>query len=289
MSGLPESVATWRNSGRFVDLNRHSIFTRDAGAAGPHVLILHGFPASSFDWRNVVLELAGHARVVTFDFLGYGLSDKPIDPRVTLFQQADLAERVAALHGIERCLLVAHDMGDSVAAELMMRQNEGRLPFAIDQVVLTNGSIFIDLANLSDGQKLLLALPDEPLADPLPLEGFRSGIAATFSHEHQPSDEEVTAMIALIAHNGGDRLLPRLIRYIEERRQNQQRWTAGLVEFKGPLSVCWGKQDPIAVIDMVHHLKTLRDDIDVTAWADVGHWPALEVPARLADAIHGHL
>lgn len=282
MSGLPRSVEAWRDAGRFVNVDGRRVFVMTEGTRGPDVMILHGFPASSYDWRSVIPHLAGKGRVVAFDFLGYGLSDKPADPRVTLFDQADLAQAIAAEFGIERCTIVSHDMGDSVAAELLARQNEDALPFQIAGAVVTNGSIFVDMAVLSPGQQLLLQLPDEPLAQDLPLDGFREGIAATFSREHQPSDAEIEAMLALITHNGGDRLLPRLIRYYEERLRHQDRWTSGLVDFRGPLAAVWGEQDPIAVVAMTGRLKDLRFGLDLVTWPDVGHWPAIEVPERLA-------
>lgn len=266
-------------------MDDRSVFVVQEGDADRHVLMLHGFPESSFELKDVVMRVAAHAQVTAFDFIGYGLSDKPRDPRATIFDQADLTERIAEDAGIDRCVLVAHDMGDTVAAELLARQNDGRLSFIVDRTILTNGSIFMHLVQLSPGQQLLLQLPDEPLAQSLPLDGFRAGIAETFSNEHQPSDETVEAMLALIAHNNGDRLLPRLIRYVEERRANQERWTAALVNFAGPMTALWGEQDPIAVVAMAHHLKEIRPDTEVVTWPDVGHWPAIEAPDRVASEI----
>jgi pimeloyl-ACP methyl ester carboxylesterase len=290
MSEAPKSVADWREAGRFIDVGGRSIFVVDQGPASDEaVLILHGFPASSFDWRHVAPQVASRRRVVTFDFLGYGLSSKPLDAAYSLFEQADLAEAVASRTGIRRCVLVSHDMGDSVAAELLGRAAEGRLEFSIDRSIVTNGSIFIDLARLSPGQLALLALPDSPLAESLPLDGFRPGLSATFSAEHQPSEEELDAMLWLIANEHGDRLMPRLIRYIEERRTHQARWTAGLTGYAGPMTLLWGRQDPIAVEAMAYHLAELRPATEVILWPDVGHWPSIEVPDRVAGAILARL
>ena len=284
MTEDPPAVRAWRESGRYVTIDAHDVFVVEQGT-GAAVLILHGFPGSSFDWRRVVPLLAESFRVIAFDFLGYGLSAKPFDARYSLFEQADLAERVAAEAGVRRCAMVAHDMGDTVAAELLMRSTEGRLGFDVDHAILTNGSIFIDLVQLSPGQVALLEMPDEVLPQAMPLEMFRPGLAQTFSPDHPPSDEELDAMVWLVARDGGDRLLPRLIRYIEERRQNQDRWTEGLVSFAGPLSAFWGMQDPIAVPAMVDRLHELRPSTDVVRWDDVGHWPSIEVPDRLVAAI----
>lgn len=280
----PASVAAWRDAGAPTRLDGDDIFVLDTGGGPDGILLLHGFPSSSFDWRGVVPKLAEHARVVAFDFLGHGLSDKPDRP-YSLFSQADLAERVAEHAGLERCLLVSHDMGDSVAAELLARSTAGQLRLQIDGAVVTNGSIFIDMAELSAGQLLLLSMADERLADPLDLSTFVPGLTETFSEEHPASEEELEAMLWLLAHRGGDQILPRVIKYLDERRANQDRWTAGLVDFEGPLTALWGEQDPIAVVAMAHELERLRPSTDVTTWPDVAHWPAIEVPERVAAAI----
>lgn len=286
----PEGLERWRKEGRFLEHRGRQIFVRESGGASGSgardgVLVLHGFPSSSHDWARVVPRLAERVRVVAFDFLGYGLSDKPQDGPFSLYAQADLACAVAQGCGLERCVLVSHDMGQTVAAELMARQEEGRLPFAIGHSIVTNGSTLIDLAQLSAGQKALLAMPDEPLAASLPLDGFRGAIRATFSVEHPPSEAEIDCLLASIAEQGGDRLLPRLIRYVEERRANLARWTTGLTAFSAPLSVFWGEQDPIAVPAMARRIRELRPATDVHIWPDVGHWPPIEVPERLAAAI----
>ncbi len=280
---LPTAVRDWRDDGRSITHNGQRIFVLDTNShPGRFVFILHGFPSSSFDWHLVVPQLAARVRVVTFDFLGYGLSDKP-DIRYSIFEQADLAEAVAAECGVDRCVLVSHDMGDTVAAELMHRQTEGKLRFTIERSILTNGSIFIDMAQLSAGQQFLLALPDERLGEPLGLDGLRPGLAETFGIA--PSEEELDAMVALVRHNGGDQLLPRLIRYIEERREQQDRFTEGLTSFDGPMTALWGERDPIAVLAMTNRLQELRPATEVVTWADVGHWPSLEAPDRVARAI----
>ena len=287
MSSAEGAIADWERTGRLADAGGHRVFLVEAGepTGGPAIVLLHGFPSSSLDWRTVVPALAEHARVLAFDFPGYGMSDKPFDARYSLFEQADTAEAVIGAAGIERCTLVAHDMGDSVCAELLMRSVEGRLGFEPERAILLNGSIFIDLAQLSPGQLALLSMPDEFLADRPPMEMFRPGLAATFSADHPASDEDLDGIVEMVRRSEGDRLLPRLIRYIEERRANQDRWTAGLVEYPGPLTLLWGEQDPIAVVAMTERLATLRPGTEVVTWPDVGHWPTLEAPDRVADAV----
>jgi pimeloyl-ACP methyl ester carboxylesterase len=62
------------------------------------LLLLHGFPSSSYDWRLLLDELPGRA-VLAYDCLGFGLSEKPRDHTYTLGGQADIAEELVARHG----------------------------------------------------------------------------------------------------------------------------------------------------------------------------------------------
>ncbi len=63
--------------------------------AAPTVLLLHGYPSSSFDYRMVVPHLTGKAWL-TLNFLGFGLSDKPRPHRYSLLEQADVVQSVIA-------------------------------------------------------------------------------------------------------------------------------------------------------------------------------------------------
>nr|AHE14583.1 alpha/beta hydrolase fold family protein [uncultured bacterium] len=264
----------------------HHVFTVDTGTGtGTPLVLLHGFPGSSFDWHQVVPPLAERRRVVAFDLPGYGLSGKPREARYSLFEQADVVAAVLAACGVDRCVLVAHDMGDTVAAELLARYDSKELPVDIEQVVLTNGSIFIDMARLTRGQRFTLTLPDRVLPVAVPEVVLRRSIRESFPPELSAPPGSVEALIALIRHGDGDRLLPRLIRYVEERRRHQDRWTAGLVEYAGPMTAIWGEKDPIAVVAMARRLKGLRPATEVVTWPDVGHWPPIEAPGRLARSI----
>ena len=157
------------------------------------------------------------------DFVGFGLSAKP-DHRYSIRGAADTIEGVAAALGLTEVDLLSHDMGDSVAGELLARDLDGELGFSVRRRVLTNGSIYLDLAQLTTGQQLLLSLPDEAvqISDE---ERYTESLAATCAPEHRPSDEELAAQWQLLTHNGGDSLLARTIRYIEDRRAEERRYT----------------------------------------------------------------
>lgn len=71
---LPDSVRGWRDGGRLVATPAGRVFVRSAAGRGPVLLLLHGFPSSSYDFRGLTDRL-GDRGWLTLDFLGFGLSD----------------------------------------------------------------------------------------------------------------------------------------------------------------------------------------------------------------------
>jgi pimeloyl-ACP methyl ester carboxylesterase len=149
---------------------------------------------------------------------------------------------------------------------------------------VTNGSIYIQMAHLSAGQELLLSLPDERLPESAAFDrrSMEASLAATFSPQSSVPDEELAAMSAMIAHGQGHLLLPRLIRYIEERRAHESRYTGAIESHPAPLSIVWGADDPIAVVAMATRLHEARPDATLEILDGVGHFPMVEAPARFA-------
>lgn len=285
---IPDSLKKWRDSGRFMVHEGNQYFVHASGEAakdGAGVLIVHGFPGSSWDWSGVVPSVAQRARVVVPDMLGYGMSDKPSDGAYSIFKSADMYEAVAKEEGLRDVVLAIHDLGQTVGSELMARQEEEKLSFNVRHAVVFNGSTLVNMIQLQPIQKRLLDMPDEPLAEDLPREGLHEGTRTTFSKEHAASEETLDCMMAQIYENQGDRLMPRLIRYLNERHENLQRWTDGLTKFSAPESVYWGLQDPVALVAMADKIKELRPATDLHKWPDVAHWPSIEVPDRVAKAI----
>jgi pimeloyl-ACP methyl ester carboxylesterase len=256
----------------------------------PPLLVLHGFPTSTIDYAGVLSELGAQRRVVMLDFPGFGLSAKP-DRAYSLFGQADVVEAVVAAHGLANVDLLSHDMGDSVAGELLARDLDGELGFGIERRVLTNGSIYLAQAHLTDGQQFLAALPDEALPDDTApdVDALDAALTATLappeSESSQPDPVHVRAAAELVARNGGNRLLPRLIRYIEERREHEDRWTGAIELHPAPLTIVWGDADPIAVWPMTDELLQRRPDAQRVRLEGVGHYPMLEAPAAYTSAV----
>ena len=289
----------WEALGRYRDLCGHRVFTIDAPPIGDDahepLLLLHGFPTSSFDFTAVLDPLRNRRRLLLLDGVGYGLSAKP-DLPYTLARQADVVAAFVDQLGISRLSLLTHDVGDTVGGELLARRAEGAWAVEIVRRVVTNGSIYIGQAHLTDGQQFLLSLPDEKLPADAPLTSatLTRSLRATFSPraalppEGSPEDL-LPATVEQIMRDQGHLLLPRLIRYIEERRRNEARFTGAIESDPSPLHIVWGMDDPIAVTSMVDTLRAARPDATVDLLEGVGHYPMIEAPDRFVAAVRNGL
>jgi pimeloyl-ACP methyl ester carboxylesterase len=254
-----------------------NVFVRSQSGAGPAVLLLHGFPSSSYDFRGVVDRLGDRAWL-TLDFLGFGLSDKPRPHRYSLLEQADIVQQVVADVAPGPVVLLAHDMGTSVATELLARDVSGALPFEIQRAVLTNGSVIIERASLRPSQKILRG-PFGPILARLTNErGFLRGFAKLFSAAHPLSDEEAQAQWALLARDDGHRIMNLLCAYLNERVRFAPRWHGAVRDWDKPLGFLWATGDPVATTNVLAGLRELRPAAEVIELPGIGHYPQIEVP-----------
>lgn len=283
---LPTTVQDWLDGGRYVATASGRVFIRSATGTGPTLLLLHGYPSSSHDYRAVVTHLGDRAWV-TMDFLGFGLSDKPRPHRYSLLEQADLVESIVDTEVSGPVVIVAHDMGTSVTTELLARDIEGRLGFDLQGVVLTNGSVILERASLRPIQKLLRS-PVGPVAARLANRRmFVKGFGELFSAAHPLSTQEADAQWELLSYRGGHRIAHLLISYLDERVRYAARWHGAVRDWPKPLGFLWALEDPVATVNVLAGLRELRPAADVVELPGVGHYPQVEVPETFTErALH---
>lgn len=93
---------------------------------GKPLILIHGLGASSYTWRKVVPELAKNRRVIAIDLKGFGQSDKPLDERYSIFDQARLIEDYINRHKLRNATLVGHSFGGGVALAVALNQQDNR-------------------------------------------------------------------------------------------------------------------------------------------------------------------
>jgi pimeloyl-ACP methyl ester carboxylesterase len=281
---LTANVERWRDAGGFEQVAGRRLYVQRRGGDGPLLLFLHGFPSSSYDFREL-LALRSDRAALLFDCLGFGLSEKPAGIEYTLSWQADAAEELVRRAGSPPVYLVAHDRGTSVATELFARELEGRARIEIAGALLFNGSILLDRASPTTGQKLLRSRFGPLFARLTTERSFRLQFGRIFSATHPLTRTEAADQWALLAHGGGHRIGHLLVNYMAERERYVERWHGAFRNWPGRLSLAWGLEDPVATTAVLDGLRELREGVPVRELPGIGHYPQLERPDLIAAAL----
>jgi pimeloyl-ACP methyl ester carboxylesterase len=189
----------------------------------PALLMVHGFPTSSFDFRLLSQELKRDLRMCMLDFPGYGFSDKPAGGfRYSLKDDAQLLWHfVTKVVPMREFSLLSHDRGDSVSlAFLSLYQEAAQPPFRIAHQYILNGNVYLPLANLTDFQKRML----DPATSSAAVQAVSPAMLAaglgssTYTPALKPTDPVVKAIAAQFAYQSGVQALPATIQYLNERK-----------------------------------------------------------------------
>ncbi|XP_016068865.1 PREDICTED: mesoderm-specific transcript homolog protein isoform X2 [Miniopterus natalensis] len=263
---LSPALHSWKSSGKFFTYKGLRIFYQDSvGVVGSPeiVVLLHGFPTSSYDWYKIWegLTLRFH-RVIALDFLGFGFSDKPRPHHYSIFEQASIVEALLRHLGLQnrRVNLLSHDYGDIVAQELLYRfkQNRsGRL--TIKSLCLSNGGIFPETHRPLLLQKLL---KDGGLLSPI-----------------------LTRLMNFFVFSRG------LLQYINQRKKFRRRWVGALASVTIPIHFIYGPLDPVNPYPEFLELyrKTLPRSTVSILDDHISHYPQLEDPMGFLNAYMGFI
>ena len=280
------SLATWRRQGSFHSVFDRQVFCHTAGPAdGEPLLILHGFPTSSFDFHRVIDRLAERYAVVAHDHHGFGLSAKPVLYSYSLLEQADTALALWRQLGIRHGHLLAHDYGTSVATELLARRQRGLLPIELTSVTLCNGSIHLELARLRLSQRIARSRWLGPLFGRLVVGPyFKAVMRRLWADPRRARASDLEAMWQGVRSHRGHHRTHQISSYLAERRRFRHRWIGALTALDLPAHVLWGRRDPVAVAAIGRKLADEIPDATLTWLEDAGHYPMLEAPTAWADA-----
>lgn len=252
--------------------------------AGPALVCLHGFPTSGWDFEPLWPALTARFDCLAPDLIGLGRASKPTDV-ISVNMQADMVEAVCLAEGVTEAALLAHDLGDTVAQELLARTHEDGAKVRWTRCALLNGGLFPETHRPRFIQRLL-ASKVGPLVAALSSERtFRKNMTRVFGPETPPSEAFLQQSWRLLAADDGRHALPALIRYMDARRTNRERWVTPLVERVIPVRLVNGVLDPVSGGHMVDRFEALVPDADVVRLPHIGHYPHVEDPEAVLSAL----
>jgi pimeloyl-ACP methyl ester carboxylesterase len=268
----PQGIDAWREAGAFFDFRGERVFYRREGRGAP-LLLVHGYPTSSWDWARLWPTLTARFDVIAPDMLGFGYSAKPRGRAYSIAEQADLHLSLLAELGVTGPFhALVHDYGVTVGQELLARD---AVPIA--SIAFLNGGLFPETHRPRLIQRVL-ASPLGPLVARLSTERtFARSFAAVFGPRTKPTPDEMHAFWSLASRDEGMRALAGLIAYMRERVTHRERWVGALVATRVPLLAINGVLDPVSGAHMIARLLELRPRTQVVR-LDVGHYPQVEAP-----------
>jgi len=290
---MRSELAAWRTAGEIFRYRGQDIFYREENRAGnpgenrATLLLVHGFPTASWDWRPIWATLAARFHLIAPDMIGFGFSAKPRDYPYSLMDQADLCEALLADRGVRDTHVLAHDYGDTVAQELLARHNQRERENAagprLRSVCFLNGGLFPEVHRARFVQKMLLSPLGPLVARVMSRRGFDQSFSAIFGAGTKPTASELEDFWELVVTNDGVRIFPQLIRYMPERRANRERWVGALQQARIPLRVIDGPDDPVSGRHMVERYRELVPNPDTVLLQGIGHYPQVECPQGVLD------
>ncbi|MFG1793291.1 alpha/beta fold hydrolase [Nocardia sp. NPDC049149] len=280
---MDPGLRDWYSRGRFLTFDGHEVFYVDEGS-GPALLLIHGYPFSSWDWIQIWGHLTARFRVIAPDMLGMGFSAKPVDYAYRVAAHADMHTALLAELGVGRCHVIAHDIGVSVAQELLTRQFEGTTRTEIASIAFLNGGLFHEVYRPRLVQTLLSDTIVGSIVGRFPflMTDRLTDLALDemFGPETKPSKELLRQWHEILAYHHGKRVSHLVGRFIHDRKQERDRWVTAMQRTSVPLRFIDGPCDPNSGAHMAARYREIIPNPDVVSLGDtIGHWPQLEDPA----------
>jgi pimeloyl-ACP methyl ester carboxylesterase len=230
---------------RYITIDGLRVFYREAGLAdSPVVLLPHGYPSSSFQYRNFMPALADRWRLIAPDYPGFGYSDTPPGFAYTFDGYAEIMNRFAVALGLTRYALYLHDYGSQIGFRLAIMA-----PKRVAALIIQNGDIYEDqLGPKYETLKAYWANPTpggrQQLVDAVSEEGFRDEFVGEI-------DERLVSQISPdLWKLSWPLMTPQrreiMVRLMEGLRENLEwfpKYQAYLREHQPPTLIVWGPQD----------------------------------------------
>ncbi|XP_023217301.1 mesoderm-specific transcript protein-like, partial [Centruroides sculpturatus] len=223
--------------------------------------------------------------IIVLDFLGFGYSDKPRFHSYSIFEQADIVQEILSFEKIKNVHILAHDYGDTVAQELLYRDQNQLLEFKINSVCLLNGGIFPDKYYPRLSQKvLMLPIIGTITAKLISFPFVRAGLCELFGPNTQPHSEELHNFWSIMQYQEGYRAWGSILNYIQERNDNEERWVSAIQKATVPVYMIYGPADPVNPPPFAEHYRKMIPKPLITVLPNhIGHYVQLEAPEEMIE------
>jgi pimeloyl-ACP methyl ester carboxylesterase len=261
----------------FAEVAGKRVFFREAGPADAPVLLLpHGYPCSSFQYRNVMPRIADRWRTLAPDFPGFGYSATPAldDCAYDFDAYAEFLTAFADVLGLRRYALWLHDYGSQIGLRHAIAH-----PDRIAGLIIQNGDIYEDVLGpkyqtIKDHWARPTKASRKALEDAVSEEGFRAEFVGEVGDDvaarvppdlwklhwplmDNPTRREISVRL-MEGLKANLKWFPRYQRYLRDNRP--------------PALIVWGPQDGYMPEPAARAYLRDLPDADLHLFGDGGHW-----------------
>jgi pimeloyl-ACP methyl ester carboxylesterase len=276
---MNEKVKSWLESGSFFKYNDLQIFYTQRGQ-GPDLLIIHGYPYSSYEWKECIDVLSKDYKVTALDLLGMGFSDKPEDHKYSYEEHCDIINALLASLNINQTQILSHDLGVSVVQELIARDLDGKNNFRIVTSAFSNGSLFTSVYRPRLIQRLLSQTPKfigKAISKVISKNAVNKSVKSVYGKNTPPSDVLLDELWDVLNYNKGKEISYLIGRLIFQKVYYQNRWISAMQRTNIPMCYICGPSDPNSGKHMAdEYLRLLPKSKVLWMRDDIGHWPMIE-------------
>jgi pimeloyl-ACP methyl ester carboxylesterase len=277
---------------RYATVDGQRLFYQEAGPTNaPTLVLLHGFPTSSFMFRNLIPQLADDYHVIAPDHLGFGFSDAPAtaDFDYTFDALADLTDHLLAQLGVGRYAIYVQDYGAPIGWRLALRN-----PQAITAIVTQSGNGYDDgfiasfWKTVWDYQNEQTPATEAAIRTALDIDSIKWQYVTGVADESLLSPDTWTHDADLVNRPGNDEIQLKLFRDYATNAPGYPALHEYLRSSGVPVLAVWGKGDPIFGPDGARAFA--RDAVEAEVHLlDGGHFLLESAGGQVGDLIRDFL
>jgi haloalkane dehalogenase len=287
---MPDSAAF---SEHRVARGEGSLHARDYAGAGPAFVLMHGFPDNQHIWDDLVAPLVESGRrVVTFDFMGFGASDKLAGATYSFRQQLDDLEAVVEGLGLGRIVPVAHDSSGMAALNYALAHPQG-----VDSVVMLNSAYdedpalvwpeLITLFATPAMRALAMAIAQSPEQFGWLLQWQQKQFVEALPEAQRPHFSAFIGQLIsdnfIVQPGAGPAFVQLAAGFFDELARNARN-EAALATLDIPVKLIWGQHDPYITVDVAKRRQSRLKNASLSV-IPAGHWLQADEPAQVATAM----
>jgi len=246
---------------------------------GETILFLHGWPTSSYLWRNLIPKLAEKYRVIAIDLPGFGKSDKKPQDSYSFRYYERIIDGFLENLGIERLTLGVHDLGGPLGLYWMVTHMD-----QVNRLILFNTLVYPQFSNAVKLFGLATYLPGirHYLSSP---SGIKKAMLFGIYQREKLSEEAIQTYQSPFPDSNSRKALLKTVQRLSIK--GFEEISAKLGTFTGPVQLLYGEADKILpnVAGTMQRVKKDLPQANIKSYPNCGHFLQEEIPNELSEAI----